>query len=37
MFIFSGLSLSRQSNGEKLTRFKIAAHTLMISVGELFT
>ena len=27
MFIFSSLSLSRRSNGEKLTRFKISANT----------
>ena len=37
MFIFSGLSLSRQSNGEKSSRFKIAADTLMTFAGELFT
>ena len=28
MFIFSGLSLSRRSNGEKLTRFKLSADKL---------
>ena len=37
MFIFSGLSLSRQSNFEKSSRFKIAADTLMTFAGELFT
>ena len=37
MFIFSGLALSRLSNNsEKLTRFKIAADTLMTFAGEFF-
>ena len=33
---FSGLSLSRRSNSEKLTRFKIAARSLMTFAGEFF-
>ena len=37
MFIFSGLVLSCLSNNEKLTRFKIAADTLMTFTGEFFT
>ena len=37
MFIFSGLALSRPSNSEKLTRFKIAADSLMTFAGEFFT
>jgi len=37
MFIFSGLSLWRQSNGENLTRFKIAAQILMTFAGKFFT
>lgn len=37
MFIFSGLSLWRRSNGENLTRFKIAAQTLMTFAGKFFT
>ena len=32
IFIFSGLSLSHRSNGENLTRFKIAADTLINDV-----
>ena len=36
-FIFSGLSLSRQSNIKKLTRFKIATDILMAFAGEFFT
>ena len=37
MFIFSGLALLRLSNNsEKLTRFKIAADTLMTFAGEFF-
>ena len=35
--IFSGLSLWRRSNSEKLTRFKIAADTLMTFAGGFFT
>ena len=34
--IFSGLSLWRRSNSEKLTRFKIAADTLITFAGEFF-
>ena len=37
IFIFPGLSLSHQSNSENLTRFKIAADTLMTFAGEFFT
>ena len=37
IFIFSGLSLSHRSNSENLTRFKIAADTLMTFDGEFFT
>ena len=37
IFTFSGLSLWRRSNSEKLTRFKIAADTLMTFAGEFFT
>ena len=34
--IFSGLSLWRRSNSEKLTRFKIAADTFITFAGEFF-
>ena len=37
IFIFSGLSLSRWSNSENPTRFKIAVDTLMAFAGEVFT
>jgi len=37
MFIFSGLTLWRRSNGENLERFKIAAQTLMTFAGKFFT
>jgi len=37
MLIFSGLSLLRRSNGEKLSRFKIAVDTLITFAGEFFT
>ena len=37
MFIFSDLALSRSANSEKLTRFKIAADTLMTFAGGFFT
>lgn len=37
IFIFSGLSLSRRSNSEKLNRLKIAADILMAFAGEYFT
>ena len=37
IFIFSGLSLSRRSNSEKLTRLKIAADNLIVFAGEFFT
>ena len=37
IFIFSSLLLWRRSNSEKLTRFKIAADTLMTFAGEFFT
>ena len=37
MFIFSGAELSRLSNSEKLTRFKIAAGTSMTFAGDFFT
>ena len=36
IFIFSGLSLSRRSNSEKLTRLKIAADNLIVFAGEFF-
>ena len=36
IFLFSGLSLSRWSNSEKLTRLKIAANILMAFAGEFF-
>ena len=36
-FIFSGLSLSRRSDSEKLTRFKIEADILITFAGEFFT
>ena len=35
-FIFSGLSLSKRSNSEKLTRFKIVANTFMTFAGDFF-
>ena len=37
IFIFSGLSLSRRSNSEKLIRLKIAADILVAFAGEFFT
>ena len=37
IFIFSGLSLSRRSISEKLTRLKIAADNLIVFAGEFFT
>ena len=37
ILIFSGLSLSRRSKSEKLTRFKLAADTLMTFAGEFFS
>ena len=37
IFIFSGLSLSRRSNSEKLNRLKIAADILTAFAGEYFT
>ena len=36
IFTFSGLSLWRRSNSEKLKRFKIAADTLITFAGEFF-
>ena len=36
IFIFSGLSLSRRSISEKLTRLKIAADNLIVFAGEFF-
>ena len=35
--LWHGLSLSRQSNTEKLTRLKIASDILMPFAGKLFT
>ena len=37
IFIFSGLSLSRRSDSEKPTRFKIEADILITYAGEFFT
>ena len=37
IFTFSGLSLSRWSNSEKLTRLKIAADILVAFAGQFFT
>ena len=37
IFIFTGLSMSRRSNSEKLTRLKIAIDNLIVFAGEFFT